>query len=80
MAKAPTNSQWATAISTVTTPIQAENDVKEGHSTLITAENLAKTIDHTLLKLDATEEQIRVLCGEAKEWGFKVSLDGDVVN
>ncbi|KAF2757471.1 deoxyribose-phosphate aldolase [Pseudovirgaria hyperparasitica] len=31
---------------------------------------IAKTIDHTLLKLDATEAQIRQLCVEAKEDDF----------
>ena len=31
---------------------------------------LAKTIDHTLLKPDATAEQIVKLCNEAKEYGF----------
>ena len=31
---------------------------------------LAKTIDHTLLKPDATTEQIVKLCNEAKEYGF----------
>jgi len=32
---------------------------------------IAKTIDHTLLKPDATEAQINVLCEEAKRYGFK---------
>ncbi|NLM75883.1 MAG: deoxyribose-phosphate aldolase [Clostridiaceae bacterium] len=31
---------------------------------------LAKMIDHTLLKPDATKEQIRKLCSEAKKFGF----------
>ncbi|MCJ1393574.1 hypothetical protein MMC18_006449 [Xylographa bjoerkii] len=31
----------------------------------------AKYIDHTLLKLDATEDQIDQLCEEAKEYNFK---------
>ena len=35
---------------------------------------LAKYIDHTLLKLDATEEQVDQLCKEAKEYNFKVGL------
>ena len=34
----------------------------------------AKYIDHTLLKLDATEEQIDQLCQEAKEYNFKVRV------
>lgn len=33
--------------------------------------NLADLIDHTLLKPDATEEQIKKLCQEAIEHGFK---------
>lgn len=32
--------------------------------------DLAKTIDHTLLKPDASVDQIRVLCQEAAEYGF----------
>lgn len=35
-------------------------------------EELAKTIDHTLLKLDATERQIDVLCEEARRDQFMV--------
>jgi len=33
----------------------------------------AKSIDHTLLKLDATKHQIEELCEEAREHNFKVS-------
>jgi deoxyribose-phosphate aldolase len=32
--------------------------------------DVAKLIDHTLLKPDASEEQIRALCAEAKQYGF----------
>ncbi len=32
--------------------------------------DLAKFIDHTLLKPEATKQQIEVLCGEAKKYGF----------
>lgn len=32
--------------------------------------NVAKMIDHTLLKADATKEQIEKLCAEAKEYNF----------
>ncbi|MBI3699115.1 MAG: deoxyribose-phosphate aldolase [Afipia sp.] len=32
--------------------------------------NIAKTIDHTLLKAEATDEQIRALCAEAKRYEF----------
>ena len=34
----------------------------------------AKFIDHTLLKLDANEEQIHQLCDEATRCDFKVGL------
>ena len=34
---------------------------------------LAMMIDHTLLKLDATEQQIDALCKEAREFKFKAS-------
>ena len=33
-------------------------------------ENMAKYIDHTLLKADATEEQIIKLCAEARQYRF----------
>ena len=33
----------------------------------------AAYFDHTLLKLDATEGQIDILCEEARRYGFKVS-------
>jgi deoxyribose-phosphate aldolase len=32
--------------------------------------NLASKIDHTLLKADASEKEIKKLCAEAKEFGF----------
>ena len=35
--------------------------------------SFAKTIDHTLLKLDATERQVDLLCDEAIKNEFKVS-------
>lgn len=40
----------------------------------IGTKEFAKTIDHTLLKLDATREQIDKLCEEAKFHDFKVRL------
>lgn len=32
--------------------------------------SLAKYIDHTILKAEATEEDVKKLCKEAKEYGF----------
>lgn len=37
---------------------------------LLEAEAIARTIDHTLLKPDATAAQIRRLCEEAQQYGF----------
>ncbi len=34
-------------------------------------DNIAKLIDHTLLKPDACEAQIKNICDEAREYGFK---------
>ena len=33
-------------------------------------DDMASRIDHTLLKADATEDEIRDLCREAREYGF----------
>jgi deoxyribose-phosphate aldolase len=35
-----------------------------------TRATLAKTIDHTLLKATGTEDQVRALCAEARQFGF----------
>ena len=32
---------------------------------------LNKYIDHTLLKADATPDQVKKICAEAREYGFK---------
>ena len=37
---------------------------------MLTKKELAKYIDHTLLKPTATFEEIKILCLEAKEYGF----------
>ena len=36
------------------------------------SEEFAKTIDHTILKLDATKEQVDAICEEARRFNFKV--------
>lgn len=53
----------------------AEIDVTQGAATpsfpeRLGAAELAALIDHTLLKPDATEAQIRTLCEEARQWHF----------
>lgn len=50
--------------------------------------NIARAIDHTLLKADATTEEIRRLCQEATEYGFfsvcvnssRVALAAEILN
>jgi len=37
---------------------------------IIMIKNIAKYIDHTILKPDATTEQVKKICIEAKEYGF----------
>ena len=39
-------------------------------SSTVTATQLARMIDHTLLKPNATADQVRQLCAEAREFSF----------
>jgi hypothetical protein len=50
--------------------IEAEQKVPLFH----TADELAKYIDHTLLKADASSAQVDELVAEAKEWNFAVHI------
>ncbi len=51
--------------------IEKESNLFNGKNTEnISREELAKTIDHTMLKPDATPEEIKILCLEAKENNF----------
>lgn len=45
----------------------------------IGTEAFAKSIDHTLLKLDATKEHIDKLCEEARRHNFKVRFPIDPI-
>ena len=36
-------------------------------------QTLAQMIDHTLLKPDASDEQLRILCDQCKEYHFKMA-------
>ena len=40
-------------------------------------QDIAATIDHTLLKLDAREAEIDTLCQEARQYNFKVGDSGN---
>ena len=72
-----TNEEWAKIIDEITKEADQARGENESKPTIssssLTAKSLAKTIDHTLLKLDATEEQVTQLCDEAKEYDFAVS-------
>ena len=49
-------------------------------SELLSSRELARYIDHTLLKPDATRAEIEKLCAEAREWGFhSVCVNGSRV-
>lgn len=47
-------------------PINQQNN----RNTIITSSEIARLIDHTLLNPEATEEDIKKLCSEAKEYHF----------
>lgn len=44
------------------------NNIKEKENTM--NNKITKMIDHTILKADATEEEVKVLCEEAKKYQF----------
>ena len=63
---------------------RAQQSIPQGKSVyptpgLATAE-FAKYIDHTLLKLDATKEQIDQLCAEARTYDFKVGINSTLAD
>lgn len=73
-----TNAEWADQIAETTRGVLAEvgKTEKEGRRKYevpkVGEREFAKTIDHTLLKLDATAGQIDGLCAEARTERFKV--------
>lgn len=64
-----TNAEWLEMTK------QAERNLPNTHveykAVSILSEDFAKVIDHTLLKIDATKEQIDQLCNEARVHNFK---------
>ncbi len=46
----------------------------EAHRLFPSAAALAKALDHTLLKLEATAEQVELLCGQAAQYGFACAM------
>ena len=67
-----TKDEWLTAIELAEKGIPST--FMEYKAPGLGSEEFAKSIDHTLLKLDATRPQIDELCAEAKKHNFKVEL------
>jgi deoxyribose-phosphate aldolase len=72
MAIPSTNQEWRSVIDEVAAEVDAAQPTIPIPASSLTAKSLAKTIDHTLLKLDATEDQVTQLCKEAVEYDFAV--------
>ncbi|PSN70448.1 aldolase [Corynespora cassiicola Philippines] len=74
-----TNEEWATQTAEtqkrVLAEVKKQNDAGEKRSKYEAPKNGSKefseTVDHTVLKLDATAAQIDALCSEARTEGFK---------
>lgn len=68
-----TNEEWEAAIEAKVAEVVADTSLTSYASDITTAdERFALTIDHTLLKPDATPSQVDTLCDEAIKYGFKV--------
>ncbi|OCL13279.1 hypothetical protein AOQ84DRAFT_117558 [Glonium stellatum] len=68
-----TNAEWAEQIAETQKKVAAQPD-KEWPVPAVGSREFAQTIDHTLLKLDATAAQIDALCAEARREEFKVGF------
>jgi len=65
------NAAWSTLIETFTSSLTIDANKSYSHPALQgDSAALNKTVDHTLLKLDATEEQFAQLYAEAREYNF----------
>lgn len=71
-----TNKEWAAQIRETVKKVLGQ--VRDGEKKKVYdapragSKEFAETVDHTLLKLDATSSQIDALCSEARTEGFKV--------
>lgn len=72
MTSGHTYDEWLTILE------QAENGIsstsQEYKAPGPETEDFAKSIDHTLLKLEATQSQVDALCEEARKHNFKVTI------
>jgi deoxyribose-phosphate aldolase len=68
----------AAGVSISTTDLEFDNGYFDAAGfaaqTLASARSLATVIDHTLLKPEATREQVEKLCSEAAEYGFACAM------
>jgi deoxyribose-phosphate aldolase len=68
-----TNEEWAQQIAETQRVVMEKLGTKRKYDAPTPGSRaFAETIDHTLLKLDATPTQIDALCSEARTEGFKV--------
>lgn len=68
-----TNDEWEAAIEAKIAEVVADSSLTNYALGITIADNsFALTIDHTLLKPDATPSQVDTLCDEAIKYGFKV--------
>ena len=72
MAEKYTDEQWSKLIADVEQDLQLSDERLP--VPVFDSKDFAKLIDHTVLKLDATESQIDTMCEEAKSEDFAVSL------
>ena len=68
-----TNAEWAAQIAETQKKVVVRQD-ETWPVPAAGSREFAQTIDHTLLKLDATATQIDALCAEARREGFKVGF------
>jgi len=65
-----TDAEWASIIATTVSAINNTNSSSSTKPVYPLPKSIPATIDHTLLKLDATPAQIDNLCAEARVHGF----------
>lgn len=71
---AHSNSEWESLIKEKITQVSNLPATPPAKPATLSNDKLALTIDHTLLKPDATSVQIDDLCDEALKYKFKVAI------
>jgi hypothetical protein len=67
-----TNDEWKAIIQEVSAALDSSQPQPAISAQSLTPSTLGKTIDHTLLKLDATPTQVTATCNEAIKYNFAV--------